>query len=332
MNTIIKFKDFKPSSIIKESVDIDTNSDSIGNSPISILVINGCEHGSDVEKKIEEFQNKIADCCSIIEIPLYQLNIQNTKKDVKDGMVQIYNALEKANALIIACEVNKGKMSDQLETAISRIKNYYTKNELKNKIFGSIILGNDEKVKNDMVLTAINDLSMIVSADCFFSAGKDSNSNIKTFSETIKSLSNLMIPVSDIENEGTDIETDIEISDSGLEEIENENETEIENELNNDADVDVDTDIDIKNFDEFTENSDSESDSDSDSEDKDIEFKSFDEFNETENDEDAETETIEEDEERLIDNQDGTITQITKNDTIKESTILSFEQFISSLK
>src|SRR6478735_8127576 len=69
----------------------------------NILIINGCEHDSPVYKKTEEFKKKMG--CECKEIHLYQLNLQTPKKqEPKDGMMQVYDEIEKADAIIIACQ------------------------------------------------------------------------------------------------------------------------------------------------------------------------------------------------------------------------------------
>lgn len=264
-----------------------------------IVIINGCEPDSDINKKTEEFKSKFDG--ETKEIYLYQLNIQSAKKqEPKDGMMQVYEAIENADAIILACQINKGKLSESLEIAISRIKNFYKKEELKNKIFGAIIIGSDDKVKNDLILTALNDFHMVICGDCLFFSNDKSSSNMTKMIDSITSLSKATALI----NKGDDIE-----------------------------DVIVD---DIKPYDEFSDldtekEEDTEEDNYVDSLKDDL---SIDDDNEPEEEKEEDLEDSEEEEERLIDNENGTITQIHKGEKVTENKeveeeieILTFDKF-----
>lgn len=268
----------------------------------NILIINGCEHDSPVYKKTEEFKKKMG--CECKEIHLYQLNIQTPKKqEPKDGMMQVYDEIEKADAIIIACQAVKGKLSDILENTLDRIKNYYKKGELKNKVFGSIIIGNEDKIKTDLVLTALNDLGMVVCADCLFFSNDKSSSNISSLVDSISSLANATASIRNSVQSTDNIIEDDKLVPS-----------------NN-----------IKGFGDYIDTKDEESDEDElfddeeSNEDEDEflnDLKKNSNLNDTNEIESDET-PVEEEEDKLIDNQDGTITQITKGEKIKES--LSFD-------
>ena len=223
------------------------------NSECKIVIINGCEPDSEIDKKTAEFKDKCG--CECKEIYLYQLNIQAPKKqEPKDGMVQVYEALESASAIIFACQVSKNKINDSLEMAISRIKNYFKKEELKNKIFGAIIIGNEEKIKNDK------------------------GSNLTKMIDSISTLANAM---SSIKKDGK-IEAEEDMEDS---------------------------DIDDTDEDEYVDS-----------------LKHMSNLGVDNNEED-----MEEEEDRVIDNEDGTITQIHKGEEITEKidTILPFDKFFT---
>ena len=245
------------------------------NSECKIVIINGCEPDSEIDKKTAEFKDKCG--CECKEIYLYQLNIQAPKKqEPKDGMVQVYEALESASAIIFACQVSKNKINDSLEMAISRIKNYFKKEELKNKIFGAIIIGNEEKIKNDLILTALNDLHMVVCNDTLFFGDKGSN-----LTKMIDSISTLANAMSSIKKDGK-IEAEEDMEDS---------------------------DIDDTDEDEYVDS-----------------LKHMSNLGVDNNEED-----MEEEEDRVIDNEDGTITQIHKGEEITEKidTILPFDKFFT---
>lgn len=273
----------------------------------NILIINGCEADSPVYKKTEEFKKKCGTSCK--EIHLYQLNIQNTKKnEVKDGMVQVYEAIDNADAIIFACNSNKGKLSDILETAISRIKNYYKKGELKNKIFGSIVIGNEEKVKNDLILTALNDLGMVVCADCLCFCNDKSTSNIAKMVDSITSLINATSSMRTVYDDNA---TDFKSFDDFEKEDQKEEITDVPHET---SDIEEVSDFsDLESIDEPVEDSIEDQES----------------IDQEENVSDSE---LEEEEEKLIDNGDGTITQIHKGEKIKESITLTYLPFDSFIK
>jgi multimeric flavodoxin WrbA len=282
-----------------------------------IVIINGSEPDSEIDKKTEEFKTKCGGDCK--EIHLYQLNIQSPKKqEPKDGMAQVYEAIEGADAIIFACQVNKGKLSESLETAIARIKGFYKKEELKNKIFGAIVVGNEEKVKNDLILTALNDLHMVVCADCLCFANDKSSSNLTKMIDSITTLANAtalikktddiapVAPIStpsedDIKSYGefADVEQTEDPEENGLpmeEPILNEDPIEASAEEENDDYVEG-----LKDMSDFAIGDEPE-------------------------------EVAGEEEERLIDNQDGTITQIHNGEKVTESIeteqeILTFDKF-----
>lgn len=263
-----------------ETKDPFKKNESITSSGCKIVIINGCDPDSEIDKKTEEFKSKCGVECK--EIHLYQLNIQTPKKqEPKDGMQQVYDAIECADAIILAFQVNKGKLCDSLEIAISRIKNYYKKEELKNKIFGAIVIGNEEKVKNDLILTALNDLHMIVCADCLCFC--DKSSDMKKMIDSITTLSNVTAMINTMPEE-------------------------MEKEEDN-----------FKTFDEF-------SDEAQEPDDKGLPEEEGDDFvdslkhmsNFTDEDNDAEEEVAEE-EDRIIDNENGTITQIQDGEKVTEN-------------
>jgi multimeric flavodoxin WrbA len=180
-------EDVENEDVLLQDVDLDTNGGDSLNTKGSVVIINGCEADSEIDKKTSDFISKYGECK---EIFLYQLNIQSPKKqEPKDGMLQVYSAIETADAVIFACQIIKNKLSDSMEIAIERIKNFYKKEELKNKVFGAIILGaSDEKIKNELILTALNDFHMILSGDCLFFANDKSKSNMAKMVDTVKTL------------------------------------------------------------------------------------------------------------------------------------------------
>lgn len=257
----------------------------------NIVIINGCEPDSEIDKKTAEFKTKCAGECK--EIYLYQLNIQTAKKqEPKDGMMQVYEALEFADAIVFACQIVKGKLSESLEIAISRIKNFYKKEELKNKVFGAIIIGNDEKIKNDLILTALNDFHMVVSGDTLSFSNDKGAVNLTKMIDSITKLASATALIDD--------------------------------------EVESKDDSDIESFDKFTK---SEEKEEKNEEDDDYVNKlkgmtdlSLEDEEEKEEEKEEKEETSEE-EERLIDNENGTITQIHKGEKVTENVILPFDKF-----
>jgi multimeric flavodoxin WrbA len=305
------------------SGDILPKNESMEATPTQFVIINGCEADSEIDKKTEEFKNKIGvDKCK--EIFLYQLNIQTPKKqETKDGMMQVYSALENASAVIFACHVNKNKLSDSMENAIARIKNFYKKDELKNKVFGAIILGtSDEKIKNNLILSALNDFKMIVSGDCFFFANDKIKPNMAKLVDCIKTLSDATCIINSgcyDEDKEDDTISDIKpfgeyIDEEQLEEpTENSFEDEIENELE----------------DELEDESENEMGDEDESENEDDSENIYTPFGDgSDVDIESEEDESEEEEEQIFDNEDGSITQIHKGKKVVESIkILNFEDY-----
>ncbi len=276
---------------------------SVNTNGCKIVIINGCEPDSEIDKKTEEFKSKSGSECK--EIYLYQLNIQTAKKqEPKDGMMQVYDAIENADAIILACQVNKGKLSESLEIAISRIKNYYKKEELKNKIFGAIIIGNDEKVKNDLILTALNDFHMVICADSLCFSNDKGATNLTKMIDSITTLASATALINKEEVDLPDETTDNE---------------------------------EIKSYDEFSDKDQIEDPTENGLEDAEIEDEYMSDLKDSSDIsiDGSDSEETSEEEERLIDNEDGTITQIHKGEKVTENkdimddfTILPFDKFI----
>ncbi len=262
-----------------------------------IAIINGCEVDSEVSKKIGALKDKCGDSCH--EIHLYQLNIQTPRKnEPKDGMMQIYDHIEGADAIIIACQATKGKLSEMMETAISRIKAHYQKDELKNKVFGALIIGNDPKIKHEIVSIALNDLGMVICPDCMCFCGDKEKFDPTKMMASISSLASATASLrcgESCEKEEPAKEDIKSFDDYKGGDDEAEETDDYVDELKKDAD--------------FTE------------EEEDVESNDG-----TDNDSDV---TTEEEENRVIDNQNGTITIIDKEGEITETfDIVSFEDFI----
>lgn len=322
------FSDFGKEKDIKNKNVI--NNESNISSGTKIVIINGCEPDSEIDKKTEEFKSKCGADCK--EIFLYQLNIQSPKKhEPKDGMQQIYNELENAHAVVFACTSNKSKLSDNMETAIARIKNFYKKEELKNKIFGAIIIGNEDRVKNDLILTALNDFHMVVCADCLCFCNDKSTSNLSKMMDSITTLSNATALIKSkidgniIDNEGGDDDININNIEDEIKPFDEFIDTE---QTEDPKEVGLPDDMNME------KESESESDDYVDSLKNDFDL-SVDADDETEEDK-LEDDAIE-DEERLIDNQDGTITQIHKGEKVTENkkiaedfNIIPFDKFIKN--
>lgn len=100
------------------------------------------------------------DCCTAECLKLYQLNIQPVSSDVNspepaDGMAFVYDKLKDADVLIIASPIQDGDVSSLIQTVMKRIANHYKAMELKNKIFASILMG-DQNTSQQLVKADLN--------------------------------------------------------------------------------------------------------------------------------------------------------------------------------
>ena len=295
-----------------------------------IVIINGCEPETPVDAKTDELKEKLA--CDCEEIYLYQLNIQSPKKvEPRDGMEMIYSKIEEADAVIFACESKKGSLSEELKNVVDRLKAHYTESELRNKVFGTIIIGKeDEKIKDDLILCAINDLGMIVGGDCVY-VGTGESTDLTTMALCITNLCNATISIrgsvtaDNVPNDNVDAEIDTYGSFVDREQSEDPTDLGLPNDLpeegteENDAFVDAlkgnldglfgsETEENDEDDDESTDDIDNDTDTFVDGADTDLSETE----DEDEEDDKEEDESTEEEEEKLIDNLDGTITDINK--------------------
>ena len=306
-------------------LDVDVDVESANVAGCKIVIINGCEPESTTDTKTDELKEKLD--CDCDEIYLYQLNIQSVKKtEPRDGMEMIYSKIEEADAVIFACESKKGALSEELKNVIDRLKAHYVESELRNKVFGTIIIGKeDNKIKDDMILCAINDLGMIVGGDCVY-VGTGESADLTTMALCIANLCDATISIrgsvsatdnvdndnveAEIDNYGEFVDreqsedpTDLALGDDLPEEGTEENDSFVDALKGNLEDAfggdDEDDSEEKEDEDDEDEDEDSTDDSEEDSEE------------ESDEDEDEdEDDSTEEEEERVIDNLDGTITHI----------------------
>jgi multimeric flavodoxin WrbA len=290
-----------------------------------IVIINGCEPETEVDAKTDELKEKLG--CDCEEIYLYQLNIQSPKKqEPRDGMEMIYGKIEEADAVIFACTSKKGSLTDELKNVIDRLKGHYTESELRNKVFGTIIIGKeDTKLKDELILTAINDLHMVVGGDCVY-VGEGESTDLSTMAVCMSNLCNATIGIRgavNVPNENVDTEIDTYGEFVDREQSEDPTELGLPNDLPEEGTEENDAFVD-----ELKGNLSDAFNSDTEEEEMDAVGEEDDDVNndgkEDEQDEylknrrDAISDAIEEDEkteeeeERIIDNLDGTITHINK--------------------
>ena len=336
-----------------------------------IVIINGCEPETPVDAKTDELKEKLA--CDCEEIYLYQLNIQSPKKvEPRDGMEMIYSKIEEADAVIFACETKKGSLSEELKNVVDRLKAHYTESELRNKVFGAIIVGKeDDKLKNELVLCAINDLGMIVGGDCVY-VGTGESADLTTMALCVTNLCNATIGIrgsvaENIPNENVDSEIDTYGSFVDREQSEDPTDLGLPNDLPEEGTEENDDFVEdlkgnlsgIFNSDDDDDDEDEDEDEEDDNEDDDneIEEEELDAVGKEDSDVnndgkvDKQDDYIknkrkkiskeiktEEEEERLIDNLDGTITHIhngrkdtnrPKGEVTKEgNAIIGFDEFL----
>ncbi|MFV2016759.1 MAG: flavodoxin family protein, partial [Candidatus Heimdallarchaeota archaeon] len=98
-------------------------------------------------------------------VKLFQLNIQPVGDiEPDDGMQLVYDQLDIADVIILVSPLTTSGISGLANQALDRITNHYGPGGLKNKIFGSILIGEDaaySTAKGNLTSKAIN-LGMIV--------------------------------------------------------------------------------------------------------------------------------------------------------------------------
>lgn len=104
------------------------------------------------------------------EIQLFQLNIQPATEgeEPMDGMVQVYDAIADVDAIIVCSDLKKGQVSSVLQATMERLSNHFKHKELRNKVFGSVITGEEDAHQNvkSSLLNFANNMGMIVGGDC----------------------------------------------------------------------------------------------------------------------------------------------------------------------
>jgi multimeric flavodoxin WrbA len=221
----------------------------------NILIINDCVNDSECYKKLEIFKNGIT--CNIDEIKLYQLNISPvSKKDEPiDGMEMIYDKIETASAIIIACDTDKKKLPSNVYNVIKRISNHYE--NLNNKVFGTIITGANDETINDLKLIVLK-LGMVISGTCLcFSDDCDVTIAADCVSKLSEISASVNEPTIKKEEENYDDEFNIGVKDFDTitdEENENEEEDEKSFQTKEITEDEIDDDDDDDDDDEITEN------------------------------------------------------------------------------
>lgn len=139
---------------------------------------------------VENAKNSMQGCeCEVIK--LFQLNIQPVAvEEPEDGMQLIYDQIADADVIVLASPISGGAVSSLANNAIDRIGNHYGPNGLKNKIFGSILVGEDDsfhQVKASLASKAIN-LGMIVAPEGNIHVGGAEGADFAGFAASIASL------------------------------------------------------------------------------------------------------------------------------------------------
>ena len=139
------------------------------------IILNGyvSNIGDTHANKVITDQIVASDSSMVEQINLYELNIMSvdvndTGKEPADGMSQIYKAIDDASVLIISAEVKNGQISGVLQTCLERIAQHYTKQELRNKVLGTVITGKEAShvSTRSSIVTFAMGMGMIVGGDC----------------------------------------------------------------------------------------------------------------------------------------------------------------------
>lgn len=247
------------------------------------------------------------------EVQLFQLNIQPASEgeEPMDGMVQVYEAIEEADAIIVCSDLKKGQISSVLQTTLERLSNHYKSKELRNKIFGSVINGQEDAHQNvkSALLNFANNMGMIVGGDCNVFCGEelgDIETETSNASVCIKELccatasirgSVVEHPTPSVDYKPTAISTILNFDD-----FEDKGD-EISDEVSDEADVEqAEDDTDLG----YDDDGEEEEDDDTETETEDNKIASFDEFDGEEEDfEDEAANEESEDDKKVEEEEEG---------------------------
>lgn len=139
------------------------------------------------------------------DVFLYQLNIQPSSEngvEPMDGMVQVYENIKDADVVIVCSDLKKGQISSVLQVTMERLSNHFKHKELRNKVFASVITGQEESYQNIKanLLNFANNMGMIIGGDCHLfcgiedgqslaDCGHDFETNVHTTAICIEELS-----------------------------------------------------------------------------------------------------------------------------------------------
>jgi hypothetical protein len=205
-----------------------------------VLFIHGASENEEETLEVAEALKEKFSNCEIKDIHLYELNIQ-PEEAIKDGMSQIYQALEQSDVIVLTMDADK---SDSLQAVLKRIINKYVENKgLQYKSFCSIVMGGDIDTKDELLSLAYC-LGMIVMPQSIII---DSNSlpDDMTLPSTILSnlKNNIVTTDNDTEEDIIDSNTGEQVVDTTTDESDpNETLEEGEDENTDDSNKDDDTD------------------------------------------------------------------------------------------
>jgi NAD(P)H-dependent FMN reductase len=115
-----------------------------------------------------KLKSKLGEDCK--EVQLFQLNIQPASEgeEPMDGMVQVYDAVKDADAIVVCSDLKKGQISSVLQATLERLSNHFKTKELRNKVFGTVITGQEDAYQSvkSTLLNFANNMGMIVGGDC----------------------------------------------------------------------------------------------------------------------------------------------------------------------
>ena len=139
----------------------------------ALYIYGGVDSLNSPESPLLQAMNQLTtalDCCEPEIIKLYQLNIQPPSSDgaaePADGMAFIYEKLTDSDVVVFVSPVQDGDVSSLTRTVLKRLAFHYKNMELKNKIYASLLIGDQNSqqlVKADLANQA-NNLGLIVGA------------------------------------------------------------------------------------------------------------------------------------------------------------------------
>ena len=178
----------------------------------------------DVNNTSEPTYNAIEEIMSMTEgseseiIKLYQLNIQPVSEvEISDGMELVYEKIQDADVIIVASSIKENNVNSLINLVMDRLSQHYQSLELKNKIFGCILSGDEgayQSVKSILINKANNIGMLIPPASSLLIGGE--GTDYQKFVDSINSIKNATEELRQEVSEPTEFEETGDVGEDGI--------------------------------------------------------------------------------------------------------------------